>query len=284
MPVTDFDAYLLGRMSASEREALEERFFGNAELFEAVQAGEDDLILRYLKGELLKEDREQFEREYLRTPAHRSRVEFMRDLSAVVGRAPEAPAQFPAGGVTPRQSSPSLTLYTGFAALALIAITLAGWLAFQVARLRVEVARSERNSEELNQQIAQLKLEPQPEAKEEASSADAQRRPVLPVSFALLPGIERGNTGQLLLIPSGAESVRLHLATSAEQSYPEYRVRVRTPEGTQIWGTRAKSTRSIELPASLLRAGDYVLILEGARPAGGFETLDDYAFRVVRKP
>jgi hypothetical protein len=63
--------------------------------------------------------------------------------------------------------------------------------------------------------------------------------------------------------------------------------------GRQVW--RADSVRprrsndaggAIDLPtipARDLPPGDYVLLLSGGRPDGGFEGVADYSFRIVRK-
>jgi hypothetical protein len=39
----------------------------------------------------------------------------------------------------------------------------------------------------------------------------------------------------------------------------------------------------VQLPTTLLAGGDYELVLQGATPAGNYEDVDEYYFRIVSK-
>ncbi|MBX7221582.1 MAG: hypothetical protein K1Y36_16650 [Blastocatellia bacterium] len=72
--------YLLGQTSEVEREAVEARFFEDDDFFGELKAVEDELIDAFLANQLPAEQREQFEREYLRLPERRQKVELHRAL------------------------------------------------------------------------------------------------------------------------------------------------------------------------------------------------------------
>jgi hypothetical protein len=109
-------------------------------------------------------------------------------------------------------------------------------------------------------------------------------------TFTLLPGLVRSESGVgPLVLPPGATEVRLRLALEGE-AYEKYRVTLSTPEGRRVWGrdlTKGQSMKSAHLtltiPAELLKGGDYVVDLSGANAAGKWESVADYAFRVVKK-
>jgi hypothetical protein len=280
--LTDFDAYLLGRTPEDQREKLEEQLFSDDQLFEEVLAAEDDLILRYFKGELSRQDRRQFEQEYLRASAQRARVEFMRDLLLVNGQVRDY-ASKPSWSLVRGQRWPFLALQSGLVALALIAVTVAVWLGSDVARLRAAVERAEKSGDALTREVAQLRSERNDWQQQQTfPHTGAVSKPGPELSLVLTPGVTRGGSGTRLLIPAGVESVRIHLSAPEHESYSTYRITIRTPEGTQAWGAGMKTLQAIVVPATLLSPGDYVLTVEGGHTPGNFETIEDYAFRVVR--
>jgi len=67
--------YLLRTLSEQDAEALEERYFTDAEFFKQLRTVEMDLICDYLDGHLNDRERMQFEGHYLRVPMLRKLVE-----------------------------------------------------------------------------------------------------------------------------------------------------------------------------------------------------------------
>lgn len=57
--------YLLGKLSDEDREEFERRYFSDEELFDKLQAGEDDLIDDYLSGDLSQADAGMFHQNFL---------------------------------------------------------------------------------------------------------------------------------------------------------------------------------------------------------------------------
>jgi hypothetical protein len=82
--------YLLGELSAEERRAVEEQYFHDDQLFEEFLAAEGELIDGYVQGQLPEEVREKFEAQFLATPEGRRKVELSR---AVMSAMLEEPAQ-----------------------------------------------------------------------------------------------------------------------------------------------------------------------------------------------
>ncbi len=67
--------YLLGELSAEEQDRLEEQLFAG-ERYEELLAAEEDLIEASARGKLSMRERERFEKHFLASPERRARVEF----------------------------------------------------------------------------------------------------------------------------------------------------------------------------------------------------------------
>lgn len=72
--------YLLGELSAQERENIEKQYFQNDTLFQELLHVESDLIYDYVNGELSPERHIKFESQILSTPQGRRKVESSRAL------------------------------------------------------------------------------------------------------------------------------------------------------------------------------------------------------------
>ena len=76
--------YLLGELSAAEQTALEDEYFGDEFKYDRLSKAEDELLDRYARGSLSEADRESFERSYLTNPRRRRHVMFAKALARVV--------------------------------------------------------------------------------------------------------------------------------------------------------------------------------------------------------
>jgi hypothetical protein len=76
--------YLLGELSASEQIALEDEYFLNRAKYDQVRQAEDNLIDSYARGALSLADRDRFEQAYLANPQRRRHVKFSRALARVL--------------------------------------------------------------------------------------------------------------------------------------------------------------------------------------------------------
>jgi hypothetical protein len=77
--------YLLGQSSEEECAAIERQYFADATALDRIAAVEDDLVEDYLAGRLAADERDGFEKHYLASPQHRTRVETIRRLIAMPG-------------------------------------------------------------------------------------------------------------------------------------------------------------------------------------------------------
>lgn len=76
------ERFLLNSLAPADREAVEDRLVADPDYFERLSALEDELILRWLQGELPSEDRRRFAEVYMSSPARRARVEATRETVA----------------------------------------------------------------------------------------------------------------------------------------------------------------------------------------------------------
>lgn len=131
----------------------------------------------------------------------------------------------------------------------------------------------------------------------EASSRDAARRAVAIAVVAsrrmalhLRPGLVRGDeTYARLLLTDEIDHVEL-LFDVAHPRHPRFAVVIESPEGEQLgsfpdlpveWRPEGAVVR-VELPAVSLSAGAKIARLDGLAADGAVETIDEYAFEVLR--
>jgi anti-sigma factor RsiW len=76
--------YLLGELSAAEQTALEDEYFLDRAKYDQLRQAEDDLIDSYTRGALAPADRERFEEAYLTNPQRRRHVKFSRAFVRVI--------------------------------------------------------------------------------------------------------------------------------------------------------------------------------------------------------
>src|ERR1051325_1999827 len=82
--------YLLGVVPDQERSEFEERYAGDADLFEELLTAENELVDQHAKGQLTEDERLQFETYYLRTPEGRNAVAFAKCLADYQTEYPQA--------------------------------------------------------------------------------------------------------------------------------------------------------------------------------------------------
>lgn len=78
------ERYLLGELSVAERTALENEYLVDKAKYDQVCRIEDDLLYRYARGALSPSDRERVERQYLTNPWRRRHLEFAKALAQVI--------------------------------------------------------------------------------------------------------------------------------------------------------------------------------------------------------
>jgi len=153
---------------------------------------------------------------------------------------------------------------------------------------RMQDGRTNRSADDFARLLAQL-------AELEALLAEARRIGTqTTVSLILTPGDRGEGESARLVVPTTADVVRLQLdvfGRSAYRSHRGFRALIRTPEGHQVWGQdglRMQAADSgvammVEIPARVLTAGDYTLMLSGFTHAGDTKDLADYSFGIVAR-
>lgn len=76
--------YLLGELSEAEQTALEDKYFIDPSEYDRLCKAEDELLDAAARGSLSEADRERFERSYLTNPRRRRHVMFAKALAQVV--------------------------------------------------------------------------------------------------------------------------------------------------------------------------------------------------------
>jgi hypothetical protein len=133
--------YLLGQLPEDERQGIERRAFDDDDYYRQILEVEDDLRVAYAQGTLTLAEREQFEKRFLIFADERKRVELAREMIAEL---PQASAQTARRWLSwpfglPRLASPAMRFAMGTAAFLLVAGLV--WLLFDRARLRDQLGR-----------------------------------------------------------------------------------------------------------------------------------------------
>jgi hypothetical protein len=238
--------YILGGSTEEESAAIEQEYFESADALNRVRAAEDDLIDEYVSGQLTPDERKEFERNYLTTPAHRRRVG--------VARALKTAASSRSTRVVTRWSWPAAAI-----AAALIIVALGVALVLRPRSVPGTAAVDSPPS-------ATAPVPPPP------SQAPAPVRPeavvvVLSVSPILVRGSDQPAS---LTIEPGADVVRLYLqGQRTEPRFGRGRAIVRAVTGGPVWTgpadaaerTTPPALARVDIPAERLRPDDYIVEL-----------------------
>lgn len=281
--------YLLGQLSEDDQPQLEEEYFSDDDVFERLCTLEDELIDRYVRGELSGAQREGFEKRLLQSPEQRERIEFARSLML---RLPGPPATAPVHLFREKARTWRPTWLPHWpmrrwavlmpAALGLLAVVVLGtWLRRPRAPSETHVQQPTRSQTE---QAARAPDEALPQAPKQPSEGQI-------AALILTPGITRGGGSETrLVIPSNADVVEL-TASLEMVEYETYRAELRTVAGQEIWNEKDLHPREtaagkgviLRVPAKLFANRDYILTLRGLAPSGRLQVAAEYSFREVRK-
>ncbi len=129
--------YLLGQLNETDAGRIERDYFNDDEFYERLEAVEDELVDAYVRDELEAEERERFENYFMRDAERRERVEFARQWRTLVSRTPGV--ALPTEERARRAGWFKFPIYSKRAALIPLAaaalIALGAWLAIHNARL-----------------------------------------------------------------------------------------------------------------------------------------------------
>ena len=278
--------YLLGELSEHDEAQIEEKYFPDDGAFERLCALEDELIDRYVRGELSKAQREDFEKRLLQSPEQRKRIEFARSLmQPLPGPPPLAPVHLipkKARLRLPNWSMPRLAVLLP-AALGLLAVFVLGtwWVRHQRTPSEISVQQPPRSQTE---QVARVPTEASPQAPTELSESQI-------ATLILTPDITRGAGSEIRLVLSPKADVVELTASLESVEFDTYRAEVSTVAGKEVWNENDLHPRetpsgkgvAVRIPAKLFGSKDYILTLRGLAPSGRLQVVSEYSFRVVRK-
>ena len=320
--------YLLGSLPEEEIERLDELSFTDDELAARLRLVENDLVDAYARGEMEGVTLARFNAHYLASPRRREKAAFARGFQdflrqGVTAEKERRPLQEPSA-VKELTSpvdflgrylfAPRPAVRWGLAAVALIALLVSGWLAFDNLRLRGQMDQARAEREELQKRERELQTEladqrsgdsdkeqelaalrerlaeverqlgRQPDAK---SQTDAKPN----VAFTLAPQMRGSRQPATLSIPVDADLVTLELELEPSD-FVLYRAELKSRPGDEaVWKSgrlRVKfkgdaRTIAVSLSAGLLKSGMYNLELYGVSPTGAAEIINSYPFRVVKQ-
>jgi hypothetical protein len=271
--------YLLGEVTEEECSAIEREYFGDEATVDRIAAVEENLVEDYLATRLTPDEHDRFERHYLMSPHHRTRVETIRRLSAETGRGQRRlrrawPMTKPSSISRPYRS-----------------LAMAAALLISVGTVWMFVARHH------NPAVSENRPAQPPTASEPVGAEPRVRPPVsAPPSatrvfaVSLSPvSVRSANDNPALIIPAGTDLVALRLEGEAERApIPNARAVIRTVQGDEVW--RGSATPIADLPAGViarvdvpaprLAVDDYILVLVGTDSKGVEQERDRYFLRV----
>lgn len=267
--------YLLGDLPPADQAPIDERLAHDAAYFEALCALEDEVILKWHRGELSDEESRLFALNYLSTPERHARVWSARELIEVVERAnPDHQARV---SIWDRMSqwwaAPRIALQSAVAVAAAILVAVTGFALYRLNTAMSQLNRTERENVELRQQHA------------------AARR--LAVAFTLSPVGERSQEAtegpNVVRIPRQASEVWLQFQIADPGTSAGFDAVVESLDGTRAAASRparvgrmdAAALVTVTVAAADLPDGDYVLRLRRA-PVPSSDIRDVIATRAFR--
>jgi hypothetical protein len=293
--------YLLGNLTEEEQVRVEDRAFSDREYLGALEGAETDLIDAYVRGELGQQDRRAFESRFLLSPSRRRKVEFAKAFAAVTAELVPAPSPAPQR-VSAWQTLVDLLRASNPAfrfAGALVAVACIGgatWLVFENGSMRSRISAME--AQRLAAEARESRLQQELSRSQNSAAQTPNRptaepaRPPLIASLALLPGLSRAETRvELLVIPVGAQLARLEVQLDDRDDFPRFRADLHTRNGREVLtlpnlrphsGSAGRAV-SIDVPATLLGAGEYELALKGLPDGQSPQDIGYYYFRVQKR-
>jgi hypothetical protein len=287
--------FLLGRLSASEQPAFEQRLFTDDRLEARVRLAELELADDYAFERLGTHDRKSFEQRFLVTPDRQQKLQVSKNLrdrfsantaagsekSTVAERLRylfglERPAWRIAFGVL------MLLILFGTVWLVIKEPRIAGQIANRIIPRRSAPSTAPRQADHpTNTSMPEHQITPSPKPIHDQTAATP-----VSVSIALMPGSSlQGGEMPFLNLPKGDQAVvRLQLVLKADQTGP-YRAELLTIEGSSVLSAESlkpidsRAGIDFDVPARLLKTGDYQIKLSRGNE-GSRESLGRYYFRV----
>jgi hypothetical protein len=254
--------YLLGALSAEQREAVEQQILSDDDFHQEIEIEEEELVDDYVRGKLAPADRRLFETNFLASPLRRQKLRFGQALrSAIDARVGSRP-------LSRTILLPSFYPYV-LAAAILIAAFL-GVLNYQYAK------KIREDREQLTLLTRQI----------ENSLPLGQVAPGSILQADLLPSGSRSGPQPRLILSKGVLAVRFNLALPRGMEgvikldlLNDAGQFIISQQGIKIERIEDKNSASVIIEAEYLTPGDYVLHATPQQATASF----DYSFQVSRR-
>jgi len=265
---------LVGTLTPAERELVEERLAADPAYFEAVCALEDELILKWHRGELSDEERQLVAHAYQASPSRRVRAASGRLLIDAIdeGKHSDEARWFSwnrlRNWLVTLHQVPQFTMAAA-AVLVVVAVPL------MLYEMSDAMRRLQQENAALRQQMGTSRH--------------------LSVVFPLSPASERGNEAppgtNVLRIPRDADEVWLQFEMADPGAAVGFdalletmeRTIAATPRPVRFNRTAGAALVTLTVAAGELHDADYVLKLLRRTAAGSSETVATRTFRVIRE-
>lgn len=288
--------YLLGALPEPERDELEHEWFGNKVKYYELCEAENNLIDDYVRGHLTDDERQMFTAHFLAIPARQERVatakSLIREIDEQVGKS-SSPSWWELFLGSVRNFNPMPALAFG---ASLILIALGFWFFRKSNDIQVQTAKTEST-------IPPSLIEPpKPMPGSETKINATSPKPITPPAKIATPAAENkspvslpltillrdanGNTLPTIKLAHGVARVKLQIPLPGNE-YQRFQAILSTAEGAEItrWNriksipAKNSSDKLLELETKNLKAGDYLLVINGLRAGGESEELRRIPFQ-----
>ena len=274
--ITDF---FLGKLSTEDAEQFERQCISDSTFAESVFLVEDELIDRYVRNELSREERKSFEQFYLTTQARRSRVEMARSLNRTIN----SPATVSDHGFWQRLALNRTLPRYALATLAVLLVITAVWLLIKNSN-KEQIAQINPTQNIASPESTRSNT---PAPTQSPTETPAGPEPNVATVFTLFPGRQResGAGETVIKLSPQTKSIELRFVIDDQFQSP-YEIRIETAEGENILVRRAvtpvrvnqRQILVLRVPASAFAARDYVSRVIDRNG----ETAPGYTFRVTK--
>lgn len=285
---TTIRSYLLGALPELERDEFEHEWFGNKVKYYELCEAENNLIDDYVRGHLTDEERQLFTVHFLAIPARQERVATAKTLLREIDQqvvANPIPSRWKLFVSSVRNFKP----VPAFAVMtSLLLIAFGFWYFRKSNDTQIQIAKTGSTNPPvqielpkpmpgIEPKINATSPKPIPQPTKIATPATENKSQVsLPLTMLLRDA--DGNSLPTLKLANGATRVKLQIPLPANE-YQQYRAILRTAEGAEItrWNnvkairTKNVSGKLLELETKNLKAGDYLLVINGLRASGESE-------------
>jgi anti-sigma-K factor RskA len=263
--------YLLGLTTSEDAARVEERLLTDDKFYQELLIVEDELVDEYVAGQLTDSEIQSFESHFLNTSERREKLRFARNLKKYVARAVSETAASTAvtqvvsepPPVRALPTPPKATTWSWLWTRPILSYSLVAAAVLVLAFAIVLIVNNLKPSQPGTGKV---------------------------LAVELMPGLSRGDERiKEIAIPPDIGIVQLQLRISNIAGYQIYRGLLQTNDGSEIsrqdnlQRDPASNDRiTYQIPASLLKPGNYNLKLSGRNQQGEYDDLARYYFRATK--